>query len=323
MPRLVVPDREQIRSVLDESYALWGAGLSLAHYHAMWEELAVSRWARAWYGWRGLIDDEGRLVSSLKLYRPLLRIGDRASRACVIGAVFTSRAHRRLGYAATLIRAVLDEAAGRGETCGLLFTDIGTPYYAQLGFAALPCEDALGSLVGGAARAPRDVTLRAMDAADLDDVAAAHAASCARRDVAILRDRDHWEFLLLRAASFFGRLDGTDLSRRFMIAEDASGPIGFLIGVAGPGEWNLREAAAFDGDDRTLARILAAGAAQASGAGATTVWGWIPRAVWPLVPEWRLRAQPRLRAVPMIRPPLDARTVSAGDDLFVPYLDQF
>jgi len=320
---LVVPDREQVRAVLNDSYALWGAGLSLPDYHAMWAELADSPWGRAWYGWRAWIDDEGRVASSLKLYRPLLRLNDRTERACVIGAVFTSREHRRLGHAAALIRAVLEEARERGDGAGLLFTDIGTAYYGRLGFGALPCEDALGSLVGATGRAPDDLTLRAMTHEDLDDVRSAHDAASRHRRIAIVRDRDHWEFLLLRASTFFRRLDGTDLARRFMVVEDASGPIGFLVAVAGPGEWNLREAAAYDGSDRTLARVLAAGAAQAGAEGATTVWGWIPRAVWPLVPAWRLRAQPRRRAVPMIRPPLPTPPVLSPDDDFIPYLDQF
>ena len=323
MPRLVVPDREQVRSILNDSYALWGAGLSLSDYQEMWSELAESRWGRECYAWRAWTDDDGRVTSSLKLYRPLLRVEDRTARACVIGAVYTPRSCRRRGHAAALIRAVLEEAAARGDDVGLLFTDIGTEYYARLGFAPLPCEDALGSLAGAAARAPRGVALRPMRAGDLEDVARAHAAASADRRLAVVRDRAHWEFLMLRAGTFFRRLDGTDLARRFMIAGDASGPLGFVVSVSGPGEWNLREAAAYDGSEETLARVLAAAAAQAAGAGATTVWGWIPRSLWPLVPEWRLRPQPRQRAIPMIRPPLAAHPERASDEHFIPYLDQF
>ena len=46
MPRFVTPTAEQIRSVLRESHALWGAGLSVADYLGMWEEMADSRWGR-------------------------------------------------------------------------------------------------------------------------------------------------------------------------------------------------------------------------------------------------------------------------------------
>jgi hypothetical protein len=184
----------------------------------------------------------------------------------------------------------------------------------------------VGTLAGAQARAPRGVTFRAMTLDDIDAVASAYDASCAGRPIAVLRDRDHWEFLLLRAATFFRRLDHSNLERRFMIAMESSRPIGYLVAVLGPGEWNLREAEAFDGDPGTLARLLAAGAADASAAQATTVWGWIPRALWTHVPAWRLRARPRLRAIPMIRTP-NGRDLPRGldsvDGAYIPYLDQF
>jgi len=326
VPRFVVPTIEQVRSVLVESHPIWGAGLSVPDYVGMWEEMGDLPWARAWYSWRALVDDEGRVLASLKLYRPELRLGDTTGRAAAIGAVFTPRAARRRGHAAALIRATLEEATARGDRASLLFTDIGTDYYRGFGFTPLPCEDALGSLTGAAARAVRGVAFRSMTVDDLEMVADAQRVSSADRPIAVLRDRGHWEFLLLRAATFFRRLDGSDIARRFMIAMDGSRPIGYLVAVSGPGEWNLREAEAFDGDSATLARVLAAGAAEASAMQATTVWGWIPRAVWPLVPAWRLRAQPRLRAIPMIRPP-DGNVLPerAGtvDGAYIPYLDQF
>jgi hypothetical protein len=321
--RSVVPDAGQVRSVLQESHALWGAGLPLHDYVGMWEELAASPWGKAWYGWRLLVDGNERVLSSLKLYRPKLRIGDRTSRARAIGAVFTPRQHRGRGYAATLIREALAEAED-GEP-GFLFTDIGVAYYAALGFAALPCEDAIGTLRASPRRTP-GLRLRAMEAYDLDAVGHAHDRVCASRPIAILRDRDHWEFLLLRAASFFRRIDGSDLARRFMIVEDDAGALGYLVAVMGPGEWNLREAAAFDGRPETLARILIAGGEDAAASGAHTVWGWIPREWWPLVPEWRLRLQPRTRAIPMIRAAGDTRlprTLDTAEGAFISYLDQF
>ena len=61
--------------MLADSHALWGAGLSTADYFGMWEDLADSRWGRAWYSWRAVVDPEGHVLSSLKLYRPQLRLG--------------------------------------------------------------------------------------------------------------------------------------------------------------------------------------------------------------------------------------------------------
>lgn len=315
-----------MRAVLKESHALWGAGLSLAAYVDMWEELAESSWARSCYAWRAWVDGDGRVLSSLKLYRPQLRLGESVFRSRAIGAVFTPRLLRGRGYAADLIRAVLAEEPGADAEPAFLFTDIGVGYYAGFGFAALPCEDAVGTLAAPPAQPKHRVRLRTMTQADLDRVGEAHARFCDGRPIAIIRDRAHWEFLLLRAEAFFRRVDGSGLERRFMIAEEGGAPAGYLVAVLGPGEWNLREAAAFDGSDATLARILAAGAEDAYLTGARTVWGWIPRSWWPLVPSWRLRLQPRLRAIPMIRPPEsltmpDALDIAEG--AFISYLDQF
>jgi hypothetical protein len=325
VPRLVVPSRDQVRVVLRESHTIWGAGLTLDAYVAMWDELAESAWGRDWYSWRAWVADDGRVLSSLKLYRPNMRLGEVTARARAIGAVFTPRDQRRRGHAASLIRGVLAESPDAASDPGFLFTDIGVDYYASFGFAALPCEDVLGTL-GPTTRSRHGLSLRAMTVDDLDAVGRAHDRTCEGRPIAILRDRPHWEFLLLRAASFFRRIDGSGLERRFMIASAPEGPVGYLVGVLGPGEWNVREAAAFDGDPATLARILAAGGEDAYAAGARTVWGWIPRSWWPLVPAWRLRLQPRLRAIPMLRAPRDCELPAALDTAegaYISYLDQF
>jgi len=292
----------------------------------MWDELAQSPWGRHRFAWRAWVDDDGEVLSSLKLYRPTMRIDGASVRACALGAVFTPRHHRRRGHAAALIGTVLREAEEREDGPGFLFTDIGTEYYEALGFEALPCEDVLGTIpsVGGAE--DREVSFRTIEPRDLDAVARAHERFLDGRPIAILRDREHWEFLLLRAETFFRRLDGSGLEGRFVIAASRGKELGYLVGVLGAGEWNLREAGAFDDDPRTLRRILAAAAADAREAGATTVWGWLPRSWIPLVPEWRLRPQPRPRAIPMLRPRAGRslpEAIFTTDGAFLPYLDQF
>ena len=327
MPRLVVPGPAQVRSILEESYGLWGAGLTLDDYAGMWDELARTAWGRRWFSWRAWVDEDGRVLSSLKLYRPLVRLADRVSRAAAIGAVFTPRRERRQGHAASLILATLEEAEGRGDHPGFLFTDIGVEYYAALGFRALACEDLLGSLPTTSARARSSgLRFRPADTSDLDDMAKAHERALAGRVVGVQRDREQWEFLLTRAASFFRRLDGTGIERRFVVATDGGRPVGYVVAVEGGGEWNLREAAAYDASDETLTRILRAAGAAARDAGSTSIWGWMPRSWGEMIPEWRLKAQPRIRAIPMMRP-LGGAVLPDGldavDRTLIPYLDQF
>jgi predicted N-acetyltransferase YhbS len=325
VPTLNVARSDQIEAVYEESHALWGAGLDFSGYHGLWEDLQRTAWGRDHLRFLVWADGEGRILSSMKLYRPRVRIDGRTSRACAIGAVFTPRALRRRGHAAAMLVRVLEEAAAAGDGPAMLFSDIGVGYYASLGFRPLPSEEAHGSLVR-APKAPEGWSLRPMLPEDLPAVAEAHDAWCAGRPVAVLRDLAHWRFLLERARSYFARFDGSDLSRRYRVALRDGRFAGYVVAVEGEGEWELREAGSVGGDPDTLAALLRVAAADARGRGLRTVFGWIPRSQAALVPEWRLRHVARMRALPMLRP-LDGSSLRPdlldAEAAFLPYLDQF
>jgi predicted N-acetyltransferase YhbS len=323
---LTVARPDQIEAIHRESHVLWGAGLDPVQYSEMWAELRSVPWARKHFTHYVWLDPTGAILSSVKLYRPLLRVRGRVGRAAAIGAVFTPHSRRNLGYARAMLRALVAEAKERGDTAALLFSDIGSDYYAQMGFRPLPAEEAFGVLPRKRARAPSGWKLRAMTREDLDAVNRAHEVSCRGREVAMLRDREHWEFLMARAAGFFTRLDGSDISRRYCVAIRDGTLAGYLVSADGEGEWNVREVGAIDGDDDAIRAILQVGAAHARDAGMLGVYGWFPRPVADLVPEWGLRFETRQRAVPMLLPlldDLDGRTLQAASASFVPYLDQF
>lgn len=325
MPTLNVARSDQIEAVYEESHALWGAGLDFSGYHGLWEDLKRTAWGRDHLRFLVWSDGEGGILSSMKLYRPRVRILGRTSRACAIGAVFTPRVHRRQGHAAAMLVRVLEEAAAAGDGPAVLFSDIGTGYYASLGFRALPSEEAHGSLAR-APRAPAGWVLRPMLPDDLPQVAEAHDAWCATRPITVLRDLAHWRFLLERARSYFARFDGSDLSRRYRVALRDGRFAGYVVAVEGEGEWEMREAGAVGADAETLAAVLRVAAAEARGRGLRNVFGWIPRSLAALVPEWRLRHVARMRALPMIRT-LDGTSLPAecfdAETAFLPYLDQF
>jgi predicted N-acetyltransferase YhbS len=322
MPSLEVATDEQIAAVHRESHALWGAGLDRRAYDGMWSELRATPWGARHLSHRVLLDDDGAILSSAKVYRPLVRVGGVAGRCSAVGALFTPRRRRGRGHGRTLLAALVDEARARGEDVVLLFSDIGTPYYAAMGFRAVPAEEASGSLRHAPRRRSAGIELRPMTRDDLDDVVECHRAACAGRPVAIVRDREHWDFLMARAEIFFARLDGSDLSRRYRVAARDGRVAGYLVSAEGEGEWNLREAAAADGDAETLRAILDLGAADARERGMVGVYGWLPRETADLVPEWRLRFEPRRRAIPMVLPLGNAATLDDAS-FFFPYLDQF
>lgn len=326
MPRLKIADPREIESVYAQSHAMWGAGLGLRDYLRMWGDLQRTAWGKRNYSLLVWIDESGEILSSMKLYRPELRIAGRTVRAAGFGAVFTPEARRRRGHAAAMLRAALAEAREWGDRLGLLFSDIGVDYYAALGFVPLPAEETWGALGSVPGPLPRGWELRPMQARDLALVRHAHDDACANRSVAVLRDAELWEFLMLRAASFFGLLDGSSLDHRYQVALHEGRFAGYLIAVRGGGAWVVREVGALGGELDAMTTILRLGAAEARRVGLRDVYGWFPRDLAARIPEWSLRQTPRQRAIPMMLA-LDAdislARLDSPEAAFIPYLDQF
>lgn len=318
---MAIGDDAQLRAIYRESYALWGAGLTERDYVELWMEIRETPWARehaTFYVW---LDDRGQLLSSLKLYRPLARIAGRTERLTVVGAIFTPRQLRRNGHATDLVRALL---AGHGERWSMLFSDIGAGYYRRLGFRELTAEEHWGNLPRGTAHAPDAPGLRELTDDDLHDAMRAHEATYGQQPLTIVRDLEHWRFLLTRTASYFRRLGDPSVRPRASVAERDGQFLGYLLAVEGRGEWNVREVAAVDGRPETLAAILRAAAVPARAAALKRFYGWFPPGLPAALPDWSIRATPRRRAQPMLRPPVGSPP--PPEPLLsshVPYQDQF
>jgi len=326
MPRLAVANPRQVEQVYRESHGLWGAGLSRRDYLALWKDLSLTDWATKYARFYVWVDEDDRVLSSLKLYRPLIRFGETTARSTVLGAVFTPRAHRRLGHASALLHAVLDDSRRSGAPLALLFSDIGTEFYKAFGFRVLPAEEHWGTLSSRKTRLPRSGSLRTMDEEDLEAVRVAHERSSSRRPLAMIRDEEHWRFLWVRSQSFFERLRSSAVRHSCQVATENDRFIGYLIAVEGRGEWNVREVGAIDGEPNTMAAILKLGAAQAYRAGLRRFYGWLPPEVAERLTGWSVRNGPRRGALPMILPLASGCPVAALDSpsaAFLPYQDQF
>jgi len=326
VPRLAEARSHHIDAIYRESYALWGAGLSFEDYRAFWTELSTTGWAHKNLRYLVWLDDDGSLLSSLKLYQPRVRLYDRLGTAAGIGAVFTPRALRGRGHASALIRAVLDEARKRGDIAALLFSDVGTALYRALGFLELSAEEAWGEIRRKLPDPPPGWSLTPMTPAHLDDIIRTHDLGSRERPLAILRDREYWAYLIERSRSFFARLDGSDLSSRFQVALRDGEFAGYLATVDGGDVWIVREIEAVDDDPGSFATVLAMGARQARARGRRRWYNWLPREKSASIPGLRVRFRPRRRAIPMLRrldggePPSSAAAPGAT---FIPYLDQF
>jgi predicted N-acetyltransferase YhbS len=140
---------------LPETHPLWGGKRDFKRYADDIRKVADSAYGRRRPFTVGIYDD-GRLVTSCKLYDREIRWGAKTLRATGIGAVFTPPNFRGRGYASALIGAVLDRERNAGQDAAFLFSDIHPVFYAKLGFVALPsrlwtvrASDLDGSRSGG------------------------------------------------------------------------------------------------------------------------------------------------------------------------------
>jgi len=323
---LRVATTEQVDQIYRESYRLWGAGLSFEDYLGLWREIESTRWGKRCITFLVWCDERGTVLSSLKLYRPLIRTGQEIRRGAVLGAVYTPKSNRRQGHAAGLIRAVLDRCRERGDGPALLFSDVGIRYYAALGFRPLPADEVRCRIPRPARSGTTAISLEPARDEDLDDVLRAHRDTSRNRCVAIVRDREHAEYLSVRTDSFFRRLGDPDAMPRSLVARSGSDFVGYLWTVEGRGEWSVREAGAVGGEPRVIAEILRSGAAHAARRGLRKLHGWIPEGVSSFLADWDIRRESRTRAVPMLAA-LCGRIPEPGDAprdrWFIPFPDQF
>ena len=143
---------------------LWGGGLPEEQFVAYQRRLARSAEAEGRYRVLGLFGDDGALLSAMKGYLLEGAQLGRPVRVLGIGAVWTPPELRRRGHAAGMLQRALLLYAGLGCDAALLFTDIGTAYYARLGFR--PVES--GECRVEARRLPRGGGFRPAAPSDAD-----------------------------------------------------------------------------------------------------------------------------------------------------------
>src|SRR5436190_23336934 len=95
-------DPAQLEAILDQTYPVWGEGLSRHAYGAWNRAQMASRWGRQHLRRLALTDEE-TLVASAKRYDLEIRIGELTAPVVGIGAVFTPSALRGRGHARALI----------------------------------------------------------------------------------------------------------------------------------------------------------------------------------------------------------------------------
>jgi GNAT superfamily N-acetyltransferase len=182
------------RDVLPLTARLWAGRRTFEQYVAQTLELAQSSYGRRYFRTIGLYDG-ARLMSSFKRYERAIRIGSRRLRVLGFGAVFTPAEFRGRGYASLMLASALDFARASGYDAAYLFSDIRPQFYAELGFRELPSRrrkfraDTLDA---------KRLEIEAMTAADFAGMRRCFDACEGLRDVAFLRSRSLWDWVMLR-----------------------------------------------------------------------------------------------------------------------------
>jgi predicted N-acetyltransferase YhbS len=126
--------------VLPLTAEIWAGRRDLQTYVAENLEVARSRYGRKHYRTFGFFDGK-TLVASFKKYDRTMRLEARRLHAIGIGAVFTPKGQRGHGYATAMLATALDGAREEGYDIAFLFSDIGSAFYASVGFRELPSRE--------------------------------------------------------------------------------------------------------------------------------------------------------------------------------------
>jgi ribosomal protein S18 acetylase RimI-like enzyme len=228
---LVTASGPLLEQVLDETYPVWGEGLTREAY-GLWNRAQMETpWGRGHLRRLALVGPEG-LRSSAKRYDFAARLGAATVPVAGIGAVFTAPDRRGRGHARELIEAMVEDAARRGCTFVLLFSEIGPAYYERLGFHALARRVVTLEVVRG--RGAPAVLVRSAEPGDLAAVADLAAQRAAGSAFALERSPDLIAFGVARKRLLAGLGPPGRRTVEFFVAEEAHQPVAFVVVTRGP-----------------------------------------------------------------------------------------
>ena len=130
-----------LEEILAHTYEIWHEGLTRSAYGKWNRAQLKTPWARTHLQRYASIDDEGRLLATAKEYRFDVRADGREGWMCGIGAVFTPPDRRGQGHASALVEEMVLSAQREGALLASLFSEIGSEFYARLGFVPVPLDE--------------------------------------------------------------------------------------------------------------------------------------------------------------------------------------
>ncbi len=295
--RLTVADAARLEQILDDTYPIWGEGLSRSGYGAWNRAQMATRWGRDHLSRVVLTDGDLRLASA-KRYDFVIRAGDERVPAVGIGAVFTPEAMRGRGHARALIELMLEDAAERGCRCALLFSEIGPAYYEALGFRVVPRT--LVSLDVIRKPGAPATFVRSGDAADLPMIAEISARYAEGAAFALDRSAELIEFFMTRRRLRAGLGPAGLRQVEFFVAEEGHRAVAYVFMTRGPGGVVLEECGDRDPTGARIGSMLQVLAGRAPAESAVSMTAWLPPTLRP--PQVRVLEEIAAPEIMMIRP---------------------
>jgi predicted N-acetyltransferase YhbS len=286
-----------LQQILDTSHPLWGEGLSRSAYEQYNLAQLRTTWAAARLD-RVALADGARVLSSAKRYQLDAVVDGRPIRLLGIGAVFTPPAHRGQGFARLLIERLLERAAADGFAAALLFSEIGSDYYARMGFEIVP-RDTVQVQVDRKPGAP-GVVVRAGDARDLPALAEISAGLAARHRLALHRTPAWIEYGLTKKRLLAGFSVPGARAVQFLVVEEGGGAVAYVVVVQTPRGWALEEFGDRDPSGPRVGALLQVLLAREPDLPHPVLRAWLP-AGW-LPPQLSIVSRAAADEVMMIRP---------------------
>jgi predicted N-acetyltransferase YhbS len=224
--KLVQASGRVLEQALDESYALWSEGLTRRDYGRYNTAQLRTEWG-ARHLERVALVENGRLLATAKRYGIVARLDGQVRPMLGIGAVFTPPDLRRRGFARRIIEHLIEDAAARGVTGALLFSEIGPDYYARLGFSVVPLDDV--KLDVTPARGTPAIPMRSGDDRDVARIAEISRQTTKGFRFALERPAAFIQYGLTKKRLLAGLTPATSRQVEFFVVEEGAQPVAYVI----------------------------------------------------------------------------------------------
>lgn len=322
MPTLTRAEGAILERIYDETWSLWGDGLTREAYARFNDAQMRTEWGAANLERVAWVDG-GELLASAKRYWLTLSLSGEPVRCLGIGAVFTPPAMRGRGHAAAMIEAMIEAASRDGVEYALLYSEIGGDYYARLGFDALPLSETLVTLKPQPRPGAPAVLVRAGDDRDFADIATMHERRASGFLLAQQRSAGYARHAIAKQRMLAALSAPGVRHVEFFIAEEGASAVAYVAITHGLGGRVLQEWGDRDPTGARVGAMLQVLAARTPAEALEPMRTWLPDEFLPPQLEWLGTAAPR--EVPMLRRLAPGRPAAAdlAGDLFLLKGDAF